>query len=136
VDEQTISGFGVIELMGHNAIAGAISEVSIAGSAFLRVDVPALAGQPAFTKFFGGSAIYAITPTDEATARQAAERLAIRPVSLWVVPDGRRELPAPTVKVDEWQYRNVEDEEAGEPDGTSLFDGEDEYAPPLDEGQE
>lgn len=92
-----VQGWAIVELMGHNAIAGQVTEQSIGGAAFLRVDVPEMDGKPAFTKFYSGSAVYAITPTDEATARQAAANLAVRPVNLWVVPDGRRELPPPTI---------------------------------------
>ena len=99
MSEQTsLNGWGIVELFGHNVIAGEISEQPIAGVDFLRVDVPEVDGSPTFTKFFGGAAIYAITPTDEATARQAAACLAVRPVTPWVVPDGRRELPPPTVE--------------------------------------
>ena len=113
-EKNLIEGSAIVELMGHNVIAGAVSEVTIAGVAFLRVDVPEVDGSPAFTKFFGGSAIYAITPTDEATARQAAARLAVRPVNVWVVPDGRRKLPAPTIDEDsggpdEWDDVHPED---------------------------
>lgn len=99
MNEQTsIAGWAIVELMGHNAIAGEVSEQAIAGAAFLRVDVPEVEGSPAFTKFYSGSAVYAITPTDEGTARRAAAHLAVRPVSVWVVPDGRRALPSPTVE--------------------------------------
>lgn len=88
MQEQTaFEGFAIVELMGHNMIAGYVSEQSIAGAAMLRVDVPATDMQPAFTKFFGGAAIYGITPTTEAIAARAAQRLSIRPISTWVVPD-------------------------------------------------
>jgi hypothetical protein len=95
--QTTIQGWAIVELMGHNVIAGQVAEQTIAGAAFLRVDVPALDdSQPGFTKFYGGAAIYAITPTTEEVARQAASRLATRPVSLWVVTDGRHQLPRMT----------------------------------------
>jgi hypothetical protein len=97
--ENSFEGWMIIELFGHNVIAGFASEQSIGGASFIRLDVPGIEGSEGFTKFFNGSAIYAMTPTDEATAREAATRLVVRPVSPWVVPvpDGRRELPAPTV---------------------------------------
>jgi hypothetical protein len=62
-------------------------------------DVPSIEGMcgapdvPAFTKFFGGEAIYAITPTDEATARHAVESMKVRPVQVWTVPDRIKRLP-------------------------------------------
>jgi hypothetical protein len=100
VDDKSFQGWAIVELMGHNAIAGEVSEQTVAGVKMLRVDVPAGNGQDAFTKFFGGAAIYAITPTDEATASRAAWNLAVRPVNTWTVPDGRRELPPPTLEHD------------------------------------
>lgn len=124
-EQQPIEGHAIIELMGHNTIAGQVSEQTIAGSAFLRVDVPEVDGMAAFTKFFGGSAIYAITPTDEATAKLAAQRLAIRPVTQWVVPDGRRALPEPmmdTARMERIEYE-VESQYSGNPEWDTR-DGE------------
>ena len=84
--EQKFECWAIIELMGRNVIAGYVSEQVIAGAALLRVDVPATQRQPAYTKFFGGTSIYGITPTTEDIVKRAAERLNIRPVSEWVVP--------------------------------------------------
>lgn len=98
-NEKVFEGWAVVELFGHNMIAGLVSEQSIGGSSFVRVDVPAVEGSEGFTKFYGGAAIYAITPTTEEVATAAAGNLAIRPVTLWVVPvpDSRRQLPPMTV---------------------------------------
>lgn len=85
--ERQFEGHAVIELMGRSTLAGYVSEVTIAGAAMLRVDVPAVGNQPAFTKFVGGSAIYGITPTTPEIAQRAAERLRVRPVSEWTLPD-------------------------------------------------
>lgn len=118
-DNKSFEGWAIIELFGHNVIAGLVSEQAIGGAAFVRVDVPGVNGSEPFTKFFNGSAIYALTPTDEATASAAASRLAVRPVTPWVVPDTRKELPPPTVDPasgvdDEWDDRdqNVDDDYA------------------------
>jgi len=75
--ERGFEGWAIVELFGHSMIAGMASEQSIAGSNMLRVDVPEVDGSPAFTKFFGSGAIYAITPTTEENARIAAGRLGI-----------------------------------------------------------
>jgi hypothetical protein len=57
-------------------IAGEISEVDVAGTQMLRVDVPAVDDDlPGFTKFFGGGAVYAITPTDQLSAMHMAKNL-------------------------------------------------------------
>ena len=101
--EHSFEGWCIVELFGHNQIAGFVSEQTIGGTSFVRVDVPAFNGKDGFTKFYGGSAIYAITPTTEEIAKAAAERLAVRPVSPWIVPvpDSRRELPAHIVDAGE-----------------------------------
>jgi len=58
----------LVELMGHRTRAGRVSEVEIAGSKFLRVDIPTDDGQYV-TEFYGGSSIYAITPGSEELIR-------------------------------------------------------------------
>lgn len=73
----------IVELFGHQKIAGRCTEQNIAGSNMLRVDVPETEKQPAFTRYFGGSAIYAINPVDEATARMYAQNLEAAPVNIW-----------------------------------------------------
>jgi hypothetical protein len=73
----------VIELFGHQKIAGLCTEQNIAGSNMLRVDVPATDKQPAFTRFLGSSAIYAINPVDEITAKHYANNLQVTPINAW-----------------------------------------------------
>ena len=63
--------WAVVELFGHNRIAGKVSEATIGGCAFVRVDVPETA-KPAYTKYFGNGAIYAMTPCEEIVAKLAA----------------------------------------------------------------
>jgi len=41
--------WAVVELFGHQRIAGKISEHNLGGT-FVRVDVPSVGGRPAFTK--------------------------------------------------------------------------------------
>lgn len=85
-EKAAFEGWAIIEIMGHNTIAGYISEASMYGIAMMRVDVPACDDQPAYTKFYGGSSIYGITPTTQEIVIKAAERLRIRPVSEWLIP--------------------------------------------------
>jgi len=86
--------WAIVELFGHNVIAGEVSSVAIAGTEMLRVDVPAVDDAGGFTKFYGGSAIYAITPVDEATGRVAVEKFRTRPVDKWTLAGPQ--LPART----------------------------------------
>jgi hypothetical protein len=85
-EQNAYEGHAIVELMGHNVIAGYVSEQTIAGVAMLRVDVPKVGDQEPFTKFFSGGAIYGITPTTQEIAERAAQRLRSRPVSEYVVP--------------------------------------------------
>lgn len=77
----------IVELFGHSKIAGHCTEQNIAGTNMLRVDVPAVEGSQAFTRFFGSAAIYAINPVDEQTARHMAERLQVRPIESWNISE-------------------------------------------------
>jgi len=97
-DKDTYEGWAIVELFEHNMIAGLISEQSIGGASFVRVDVPDVGGSEGFTTFYASSATYAITPTTEELARVAAGKLAIRPILPWVVPvpDSRKALPPET----------------------------------------
>lgn len=107
--KETFESWAIIELFGHNQIAGHVTEQAIGGASFIRVDVPEVDGKPAFTKFFGGDAIYAITPTTEEIATEAASRLDVRPVALWVVPEAKPQLPPVTYEEqDEFDEDEIE----------------------------
>ncbi len=112
-DKKGFEGWAIVELFGHAKIAGLCSEQPLAGTNMLRVDVPTI---PPYTKFYGGGAIYAITPTDEKTARIAVDHLdGIRPVDRWTVP----EPPTPNTRYlpygreesasEEWDREHEED---------------------------
>ena len=77
-------GWAIVELMGHRRMAGKISEATIAGAPLLRIDVPKADGDGTFaTQFYGGSAIYCITPTSEEMAKVVARTAQPAPVALW-----------------------------------------------------
>ena len=77
--------YAIVELFGHNQIAGKCSEQNIAGSNMLRVDVPETDHNPAFTKFLGNGAIYAINPVTEEVAKHWASSLGVAPLTAWDV---------------------------------------------------
>lgn len=77
-----------LELFGRQVLAGKVSEQTIAGAGFIRIDVPAVGELPGFTRFFYPSAVYGITPTTEDLATKLAHAYREAPIT-------RYELPAP-----------------------------------------
>lgn len=57
--------WAIVEIMGHQTYAGFLSEITIAGTVMLQINIPESGGNPSHTKIFGGGAIYGITPTTE-----------------------------------------------------------------------
>jgi hypothetical protein len=84
--------WGIVDLFGHVRVAGMITEQTIGGCSFLRVDIPAMDGNPPFTKLYGNGAIYGITFTDQETATAAARSMSPRPIDVW---DAKNLLEAP-----------------------------------------
>lgn len=85
-----LSGWFLVELMGHRRLAGKVTEQTIAGAGFLRIDVPGPDGNVA-TQFFAPSSVYALTPITEELARRVADASRFEPVTEW---DIRKTLPA------------------------------------------
>jgi hypothetical protein len=93
-DQTSFENFCIIELFGHQRIAGRVTEQVIAGQGFIRVDVPETKRHPkAFTRLFGPNAIYSITPVSAEIAQQAAEAIWIEPVTVYF--DASHQLEEP-----------------------------------------
>ncbi|MVT11350.1 hypothetical protein [Chitinophaga tropicalis] len=100
----------IIELMGHQKIAGKCTEQNIAGANMLRVDVPeiklvdACSGNPGgrylpgFTRFYASSAVYCIHPVDEGTATAMAGRLQQQPITIWDIQEILKTQPKQLVQ--------------------------------------
>lgn len=78
--------YAIVELFGHLKIAGLVTEAVIGGCSLIRVDVPAVGEQPAYTRYFGQGAIYSLTPVSEEIARSALEYIRPRPVETYMLP--------------------------------------------------
>lgn len=89
--------WAIVELFGHTKIAGKVAEQQIAGGTFLRVDVPDLEGRPCFTRFYGASAIYSITPTTRLIAQRAADAMQVQPFTVYGIVLPERQLAPPEV---------------------------------------
>jgi len=84
--------WAIVELFGHIRRAGRVREQDVAGAGFIRLDIPD--GDGWITQLLNPKAIYALTPTSEATARTAAGKWRPEPVRPW-------ELEAPTYNHDD-----------------------------------
>ncbi len=82
--QNELANWAIVEIFGHSRYAGTVSEHTIGGCSFVRVDVPEVEGEPAFTKLFGNAAIYSITPVSEAIARVVAKQFQSRPLTVYV----------------------------------------------------
>lgn len=111
--------WAIVEIMGHKRFAGRVTEQSLGGVSFVRIDVPLVIGSdgqtlPPFTKLFGAASIYCISPCTEETARLFACQLRAESFSRYEAP----RLPAPTPAPErdpEWDADNDDleaDEEA------------------------
>lgn len=130
INENGFDQWCIIEIFGHQRIAGRVREQTIGGCSFLRVDVPEAKAKrsqwngttggyevteetiPAFTKFYGQGAIYSMTPCTEAVARAAIQQFAAEPVTCVDLRPAKA-LPAPQHD-DGWtepREREHEDEE-------------------------
>ncbi len=78
--ENKIELFAIVELFGHQRIAGILSEQTIGGSSFIRVDVPEVEDSPAFTRMFHPNAIYAINPVTEEMMKHSAASIKSKPI--------------------------------------------------------
>jgi hypothetical protein len=82
-EQETKEMWALVELFGHNRIAGKVTEAEIGGGSLIRVDVPAVKDRDPLTKYYNVKAIYGITPVDEETAKRMAESIDSAPVNAY-----------------------------------------------------
>jgi hypothetical protein len=96
---EGFEGYAIVEVFGHRQVAGFVRQVSLFGAQMARIDVPEVPERkskawdynasrevervipaiPAFTHYYGGSAIFSMVPTTEELARAAAARFRSEP---------------------------------------------------------
>lgn len=87
-DRPTFAEWAIVEVMGRLKLAGKVTEQTMFGTAMCRVDVyVGDATSPAVTRFFGGQALYGVTPVAEAVARRFALGGVPEPVAKWELPE-------------------------------------------------
>jgi hypothetical protein len=72
---KELKSWALVELFGHQRIVGYLSQQSFGTGVLFRVDVPDLTSsgkviRVGFTRYFGLSAIYSITPVSEEIVRK------------------------------------------------------------------
>lgn len=90
MDDGKFDSWAIVEVMGHKRFSGHVTERSIGGTSFVRVDVPETKRGPAFTKLLGAGSIYCISPVSEEIARADAETNYSHPLQELNLPDEMR----------------------------------------------
>ncbi len=91
MDDAAFEGWAILELFGHRKLAGYVREQEVAGSGFIRIDVPGRDGASVATQFYQPRAVYSLTPTTEDIARRLAASYQPEPVTRWELPPARGE---------------------------------------------
>lgn len=79
--------WALVELFGHQRIVGRVTEATLAGGSFIRVDVHHADGRFAFTRFYGPAAIYSMSPIDEKVALLLSAQQNVEPVKAYELPE-------------------------------------------------
>lgn len=82
----------LVELFGHQRIAGIVTEQTVGSSTFVRISVPETKTQPAFDRLVNPSAIYAINPVTQEVMNHMAESINQKPIEAWDVREMTRKL--------------------------------------------
>jgi hypothetical protein len=70
-----VENWAILEIMGHERLAGRLTETTIAGVPMLRVNVPATEKLPGFTRMLSGASIFSLTPVPQDVATLVAGQL-------------------------------------------------------------
>ena len=84
MDNEKFETWAIVELFGHNRYIGKVSEQTIGGCSFIRLDVPKIGKQAAFTKLYSQNAIYCITPVDEKFAKEYLKTMNPQPINIYL----------------------------------------------------
>ena len=100
MSEEKQEQWAIVDLFGHQRLAGLISEHELGGSSFVRLDVPECGDTAGFTRLFGNAAIYSISFVTEEIARRVAGYVQARPVQPYEMPAS----PQLSFKVDPFDH--------------------------------
>jgi hypothetical protein len=96
VETPELKAWALVEVFGHQRIVGYLSQQTFGTGVLFRVDVPDLKKdgrviREGFTRYFGLSSIYSITPISEAAVRELLPHIdgtPARPMSLGSYGEG------------------------------------------------
>lgn len=83
MSDEKFEEWAIIDLFGHQRMAGKISEISIAGVGFTRIDIPGPDGETLYTRIRHPNAVYGIDPVSREVAIAMAQKITEPPVSRW-----------------------------------------------------
>ena len=92
---EKFNNWCVVELFGHTQMIGLVSEATIGGCAFVRVDVPETNKSAPFTRYLGQGAIYSMIPIGEGEAKHLIEAYGAAPPFIWQYKAATERLLAP-----------------------------------------
>ena len=107
-ENQTLNEWGIIELMGHRRLTGKVSEATIGGAAFIRIDIPGTKSHKEFTQYYSPSAVYCISPTTEEICRQLAAQYTPEPVHRFELPEPEQLNTNIAIPRDGWMEKDKE----------------------------
>lgn len=103
----------IVELFGHTQVSGKVTEQVIGGGGFIRIDVPEVGEQAAYTQFVGPTAVYRLTPVSEEIARTMAARSRPSVVNAVMLPGPRAEMTLDDDPDDGGDYPSDDDDDEG-----------------------
>lgn len=85
--------WAVAEIFGHQKYAGFVTQMTLGNQIMWRIDVPAIGKKAAFTKIFGVSAIFSLTPCSEEVVRKLIESWQVQsePLHIFALPSAASE---------------------------------------------
>ncbi|MFL6427799.1 MAG: hypothetical protein ACJ71S_06105 [Acidobacteriaceae bacterium] len=91
-NEEQKEMWAMVELFGHQRIAGKVTPCELGAGALVRIDVPAVGDRAPLTKFYNVKAIYGITPVDQATCERMARDIRAEPINEYSIQAEMRRL--------------------------------------------
>jgi len=81
-EEVEFGEWAIVELFGHRRAAGHVTQAQFPAG-WVRLEIPAVNGQPGITQLYNPSALYGLHPVTEDVARAAAASMRPQPVQRW-----------------------------------------------------